>query len=104
MTVGGVLISTFLGNFISSLVNGITKVGKYVGLYLLCCALLPFELAFPEEIVSIFSSGWFHDILVSIDFFVPVNFLLSCLVLILASKYTDILVSFFHKIIDWFRD
>lgn len=93
------LLSAFVGDIIKMSV----RVGKYVGLYILFCALLPFELSFPEEIVSIFSSGWFHNLLVSIDFFVPVNFLLSCFVLILASKYSDVLLSFFNRIIDWFR-
>ena len=99
-TTASVLFIEFLG----SCVKKLSTLFTFIGLYVLACSLLPFELSFPDEIGSIFKSGWLYDLLCSISFFVPVNFLLTCLLLIYACKYSHFFVSFINMVVDRFKN
>lgn len=83
-----------------SILKKVAKVTAIIGIYLAFCALFPFKLVFPDEIMSIFVSGWFHDLVSSVAFFIPVKFVLSCIILILASRYSSIITNFINWIIN----
>ena len=78
------------------------KIASVIGMYIDFCALLPFKLVFPNELMSIFTSGWFYNLISTVSFFIPVNFILSCLFLILASKYSSVITNFINWIIKLF--
>lgn len=83
-----------------SILKKVAKIAAIISIYLAFCALLPFKLVFPNELMSIFVSGWFHELIESVAFFIPVKFVLSCIILILASKYSSIITNFINWIIN----
>lgn len=83
----GSKVLELLKNFISSTVGRVTIA---VTLVLVLLTLIPFEISIPQEIVEIFKSGLFKDLLLSLTFLFPVSFGLKCLLALLIAKHSSI--------------
>lgn len=66
-------------------------------------AILPFELSMPTELYNILTGGYLQSIFKSITFFIPVNFIITCIIFIYGAKYFMVFFRFiswvYHKII-----
>lgn len=93
-------MKTFLIGLGSSIITKIleflsSKTGKVViaiPLALLLLTIIPYEIKFPDEVVNILTSDMMKNLFLSITFLFPVNFALSCLLIIFLSKHSAIFV------------
>lgn len=65
----------------------------------LLLAFLP-PIAIPEEIIRIFTNGMFKDVVTTIDYFLPVGFIFTCVIFLLSVRVFNFLASVFHFVID----
>lgn len=84
----GSKIISALFKFVSS-TGGKIAIG--VSLLYVLLLLIPFNIGLPQEIISVITDGFLKELLISITFFFPVKFALSCLILILLAKHTSII-------------
>lgn len=83
----GTSILTSIASYLSE--KGL-KVATAVGILILMFFLIPFSLKLPDDVYSLFVTGKINLFFKSVSYFLPINFLLSCLLVIFASKYLKI--------------
>ncbi|MFA5603470.1 MAG: hypothetical protein WDA12_01265 [Bacilli bacterium] len=60
--------------------------------------LLPFEIALPNDIYLFFTTGFLPDIFKTINYFVPLSFILNCIYFLFALRYFGIIFGFINWI------
>lgn len=64
---------------------------------ILLFVLIPFEISLPSEIYGFLVGGFIADVFKTINYFLPLNFIISCLLTIYAIRYAGI----FFNIVSW---
>jgi hypothetical protein len=80
------------------------KISIAIGILILLFVLIPFKLELPQEIYMMFISGKVNQFFKSLTYFLPINFLLSCFLIIFASKYIKIFFNLIKFIWEKFID
>ena len=75
----------------------IIKAALSITIVTLLFTLLPFQIALPQELVTFFTNGAFHDFINILYYFFPIDFLIACLIFLYSAKYLGI----FMNIISW---
>jgi len=99
VTLGSVAVNSVISFFSKKTVKTATMISVLIGLL----AIVPFEIKLPDDIVEVFSTdGGFYDILCQLNYFAPVAYLCSCVVLVFMIKYTKVFFDLMKRIIEWF--
>lgn len=85
-----ILGSTVVTAIVSYLSEKGMKLGVAIGTLTLLFILIPFKLALPEEIYILFLSGDISSFFRNFSYFLPINFLITCILIIFASKYLKV--------------
>lgn len=67
-------------------------------LLLILVSSFTYTISFPNEVLEFLTSGGIVDVFKSISYFFPVEYALTCLVVIWLSKYSTILIILLSKI------
>lgn len=101
-TIGKYLVGDASIDLVKSAIINLGKktvtVLAFVGLSCFLLSLIPFELRFPDELMEVFKSSWFINLMQTITFFFPVNYAFKCLVVLFIAKHLGFIVSFFKHI------
>lgn len=87
--VGVDVVKSAITNFGKKTVN----VLMLVGLSCFLLSLIPFELRLPNELINIFTSEWFINLMQSITFFFPVGYAFKCLIVLIIAKHIGFIVN-----------
>lgn len=99
VALGSVAVNSVVSFFSKKTVKTATMISILIGLL----AILPFKIQLPDDIVEVFSTdGGLYDVLCQLNYFVPVSFLCSCVVLVFMFKYTKVFFDLMARIIEWF--
>lgn len=79
------------------------KIAVSIPIVLILLTIIPYEIKLPQEVVNILTSDLFVNLMRSITFLFPVNFALSCLLILLLSKHSSIFAKIIAKIFRIFR-
>ncbi len=97
--------SSIVSGLVSFFSNKAVKTVSIVALLVALVTIIPFELAFPDEFVSMFvKGGSIYQVFVSMNYFVPVGYLLTCVLIVFLFHYTHFFWGLFKTIISWFKD
>lgn len=86
----GILGTSVLASIASYLSEKGLKIATAIGILILMFILIPFSLKLPNDVYSLFVTGKINLFFKSVSYFLPINFLLSCLLVVFASKYLKI--------------
>lgn len=99
------LSSSVIGGLVSFFSQKTVKTASIVALLIALISIIPFEIALPDEFVSAFEKGGsVYQLFVSMNYFVPVGYILNCFLIIFLLNYTHFFWGLFQKICSWFKD
>lgn len=97
--------SSILGGLASYFSQKAVKTVSIIAFLIALISIIPFEIGFPDEFVSMFEKGGsLYQLFVSMNYFVPVGYLLSCFLLMFLLHYTHFFWGLFDKIKSWFNN
>ncbi len=82
--------SAVISGIVSFFTSKAMKITVAIGTLILLFALIPFKLELPGEIYLMFTSGTINNFFKSVSYFLPINFMLMCFIVVFASKYLHI--------------
>ena len=97
--------SSILGGLVSFFSQKAVKTVSIIALLIALITIIPFDIALPDEFVSMFEKdGSVYQLFVSMNYFVPIGYILSCFLLVFLLHYTHFFWGLFRTIISWFKD
>lgn len=82
--------------------NTLTKVLLGIPVLVILITIMPFSLALPDSIYNFLIDNPISYVFGLVDYFLPLEFMLTCFLFIMLSKYASLLFSIinwiFHKI------
>lgn len=71
-----------------------------VGVLVLLFVLMPFTVSIPADILSFFTSAPVQDFFSTLYYFLPLDYLFACILIVYVVKYSNI----FLRMITWIYD
>lgn len=97
--------SAVVSGLVSFFSKKAVKTTSIIALLIALITIIPFEIALPDEFVSMFTKGGsIYQVFVSMNYFVPVGYLLTCFLLTFLLHYTHFFWGLFRDLINWFKD
>lgn len=96
----GASVLSGLKNLLSSTAG---KVAISVPLVLTLLYLIPFEISLPQEVVDVFTGDFFRNLMLSLTFLFPLEFGLTCLLVLLIAKHSSLFARIVQKIFSVFK-
>ena len=95
--------ASVLGALKNLLSSTTAKVVVSVPLVLALLYLIPFEIALPQEIIDVFTSDFFRNLMLSLTFLAPLDFALKCLLISLIARHSSLFARIVQKIFGIFK-
>lgn len=77
--------------------NTLVKVTLGLGVLFILLAIIPFTVSIPADILAFFTGNSVRDFFSSLYYFLPIDYLFACIVLVYSVKYGGL----FLKMITW---
>ncbi len=77
--------------------NSLVKVTLGLGVLIILFAIVPFTVSIPADILGFFTGNSVRDFFSSLYYFLPIDYLFACIVLVYTVKYAGL----FIKMITW---
>lgn len=90
----------------SALLSQVKKMGKAVaigGILIAAFALLPISISLPSFIYGLLVGNNFYDVLYLVGYIMPVDFIVQCILMLLFTKYFDIIAALVSTIAGWVK-
>lgn len=71
-----------------------------ISFFMILFSILPFSVSIPGEVLSFFTGNSVKDFFNSLAYFLPIQYLFSCIVIVYSARYFKI----FIKLIKWIYD
>ena len=77
--------------------NTLVKVSLGIGVLIILFTVVPFTVSIPGEILAFFTGNSVKEFFSSLSYFLPIEYLFACIVLVYTVKYAGL----FIKMITW---
>lgn len=77
--------------------GSLVKVTLGIGVLIVLFAIVPFTISIPADILAFFTGNSVRDFFSSLYYFLPIDYLFACIVLVYTVKYGGL----FIKMITW---